>query len=279
MAERVETRDNVFNYMLLAGKSRGMENKQSQKMKDQELSFEEKYKSFSSKESGKKGEGPKENKKKTNEHDNFQEMSNSDIEGIRMPKKNKMAARSASSYEDDEVIFQKHVKNTYLGSVHDSETGSMMPVMLQTEIDGSKSKITGMKVSHGTHMGGSDGMVQEMPGTRLINKKSVSGRKKKRLVEKHDSDLEIIESISSGEPDSAVLQDSQQPVRVEWPELEIDTNVNSSEDDLDVDINNNDKEEQYKERPLKAHSMKAQGLSGQSHKIFIQRKQKRNWNQ
>ena len=63
-------------------------------------------------------------------------------------------------------------------------------------------------------------------------------------------------------------------MHVEWPKLEIDTNVNSSEDDLDVNINNNDKEEQYKERPPKAHSMKAQGLSGQSCKIVIQRKQK-----
>ena len=61
--------------------------------------------------------------------------------------------------------------------------------------------------------------------------------KKKRSVEKHDSDIEILESISSGEPDSAVLPDSRQPVHVEQPELEIDTNVNSSEDDLDVDIN------------------------------------------
>ena len=129
MVERVEMRGNIVNYTLLAGKSRGMENKQSQKVKDQDLSVEEKYRSHSLKKSGKKGEGLKENKKKTNELDNFQEMSNSDIEGIRMPEKNKMAARSASNYDDDEVIFQKHVKNTCLGSVHDSKTGSMMPVM------------------------------------------------------------------------------------------------------------------------------------------------------
>ena len=63
-------------------------------------------------------------------------------------------------------------------------------------------------MSHGTHMGGGDGIVQEMPGTRVINKKSVSGTKKKRLVEKHDSDIEIIESVFSGEPDSAVLKGS-----------------------------------------------------------------------
>ena len=49
-----------------------------------------------------------------------------------------MAAGAASVMEDDEIIFQKHVKNTYLGSVHDHRTGSMMLVMLQTEIDGSK---------------------------------------------------------------------------------------------------------------------------------------------
>ena len=93
----------------------------------------------------------------------------------------------------------------YLGSVHDRKRGSMMPVMLQTEIDGTKSKVTGFNVGHGTHMGGGDGIVQEMQGTNT--NKSVSG-KKKRSAEKRDSDIEIVECISSGEPDSTVLQES-----------------------------------------------------------------------
>ena len=56
-----------------------------------------------------------------------------------MSEKNKMATGAASVIEDDKIIFQKHVQKPFLGSVHDHRTGSMMPVMLQTEIDGTKS--------------------------------------------------------------------------------------------------------------------------------------------
>ena len=94
-----------------------------------------------------------------------------------MSEKNKMAARAASVIEDDEIIFQKHVQNTFLGSVHDHRTGSMMLVMLQTEIDGTKSKVTGFNVGHGNHMGGGDSMAHDLPVHKSNTKKSIVGKK------------------------------------------------------------------------------------------------------
>ena len=125
-----------------------------------------------------------------------------------MSDKNKMAAGAASLVEDDKIIFQKHVKNTYLCSVHDHRMGSMMLVMLQTEIDGTKSKVTGINVGHGNHMGSGDSMAYNLPVHKSNTSKSIAG-KKKQAQEKHDSDLEIIERGSNSEPDSAASQQFQ----------------------------------------------------------------------
>ena len=183
-----------------------------------------------------------------------------------------MAAGAASVMEDDEIIFQKHVKNTYLSSVHDHRMGSMMPVIKQTEIDGTKSKVTSINVGHGNHMGGGDSTMHNLPVHKSNTSKSVLG-KKKRAQEKHDSNLEIIERGSNSEPDSAASQQFQ-AVHIEWSELEVDPHIASSDDDLDVDINNNDQRKQVKERPPKVHSTKAQAIAGPSRKVVIQRKPK-----
>ena len=56
MVERVGMRGNVIDYILSAGKGR-CAIKQMQKAKIQEISVEEKYKSFSSKKNNNKGQG------------------------------------------------------------------------------------------------------------------------------------------------------------------------------------------------------------------------------
>ena len=53
--------------------------------------------------------------------------------------KSNMAARDAI---DDEIIFQREIQKKYIGHVHD-QTGSMMPVFIQYEVDGTKSKNSG----------------------------------------------------------------------------------------------------------------------------------------
>ena len=188
------------------------------------------------------------------------------------PVKNKMAAELVSNV-DDEIIFQKHVCNTYKGSVHDSKTGSMMPVMLQTEINGTKSKVSGLGLSHGNLMGGGDGSIHGKLISRVLNKKSVVGLKKKKTMEKQDSDIEIIDSMSGEEPHRVESKDKCHTVSVEKPKLEINTSVNSSDDDLDLDITDIQKDAQGKEKPPLAHSTKIQS-AGQSRKIVIQRRQK-----
>ena len=152
-----------------------------------------------------------------------------------------MAAKAASSFEDDEIIFQKQMQNTYIGSVHDRKTGSMMPVMLQTEVDGTRSKVPGFAMSHGTLMGGGDGKVCEKPVTQLTSKKSVSGSKKKKVLNKFDSKVEIVNSISGSEPNSKSLTEKWQRVVVERSHLEVDANINSSENDLDIDLDDENK--------------------------------------
>ena len=73
------------------------------------------------------------------------------------------------------------------------------------------------------------------------------------------------------------MKQYQQAVHVERPDLEIDTHVASSEDDLDVNINNNDQENQFKERPPKAHSTKAQAVAGPSGKVVMVSKKMNIW--
>ena len=128
-------------------------------------------------------------------------------------------------------------------------------------------------MGHGNHMGGDDSMAHNFPVHTSNTSKSIAG-KKKQAQEKHDSDLEIIERGSNSEPDSAASQQFHQAVHVEWPDLEVDPHIASSEDDLDVNINNNDQGKQVKERPLKVHSTKAQAIVGPSRKVVIQRKPK-----
>ena len=69
-----------------------------------------------------------------------------------------MATRDAI---DDEIIFQKKIHSKYMGNVHDNQTGSMMPVYVQYEVDGTKDKTTGHHVSHTPDMGGWYGSIKK----------------------------------------------------------------------------------------------------------------------
>ena len=81
----------------------------------------------------------------------------------------------------------------------------MMPVMLQMEVDGTKPKVPGFAMSCGSLMGGGDGTVHEKPVTWLTSKNSVSGSKKKKVLDKFDSNMEIVDSISGSEANNKSL--------------------------------------------------------------------------
>ena len=50
--------------------------------------------------------------------------------------------------DDDEIVINKRIRKQIVGNVKDHRTGSMMPVVLEEMVDGTKSKKTGKKVSH-----------------------------------------------------------------------------------------------------------------------------------
>ena len=67
--------------------------------------------------------------------------------------KNKMVAMECES-DDNEILINKRVRKRIVGNVKDDRTGSMMPVVLEQMVDGTKSKRTGRKVSHMSSMVG-----------------------------------------------------------------------------------------------------------------------------
>ena len=147
-----------------------------------------------------------------------------------------------------------------------------MPMMLQTEVDGTKSKVSGLGLSQGNMMGGGDGSIHSRHFVKALNKKSVVGAKQKRAMEKQDSDLEIIGTISGDEPHGVEFIVKKGTVPVGKLELEINTSVNSSDDNLDLDIIQTQREPKGIEEPV-AHSTKlSSGL--QPRKIVVQKKQK-----
>ena len=79
--------------------------------------------------------------------------------------------------------------------MHDSKTGSMMPVVLQTEVDGTKQKVPLTGLDQGKLMGAGDGASQLKKSRKARNKKSVVGSRV-QVGETHDSDLEIVGTLS-----------------------------------------------------------------------------------
>ena len=65
--------------------------------------------------------------------------------------KNKIVAMECES-DDNEILINKRVRKRIVGNVKDDRTGSMMPVVLEQMVDGTKSKKTGRKVSHMSSM-------------------------------------------------------------------------------------------------------------------------------
>ena len=53
--------------------------------------------------------------------------------------KNKMVAMECES-DDNEILINKRVRKRIVGNVKDDRTGSMMPVVLEQMVDGTKSK-------------------------------------------------------------------------------------------------------------------------------------------
>ena len=229
MGDKVETRGVSIDYTVLARKGKSNDCKNGSKAKITEISVDEKYNSHTLKKSGRKGEGTTSNKS-IKERNIFQDvMANSESKEF---SNSNMVAGDAI---DDEIIFQKEIHNKCMGNIHDNHTGSMMPVYMQYEVDGTKSKNTGRHVSHTPSMGG-DGMA---PSKKNVNEKSVAGKRKpkQQKQDKLDSDLEIIEEEMGSGSD---VDGTTNKVPSNKNSLKhVDTAVPSSEDDLDLDPNNN----------------------------------------
>ena len=268
MVERVGTRGNVIDYSILAGKGRNADSKQVPKIQIHESSLEVKNKASSLKKKGKKLVEPKDEIKGCGSN-NSTDSNDSDCDGTRSIAKNKMAAKTASPV-DEEIVFQKHIHKTYIGSVHDSKTGSMMPVLLQTEVDGTKQKVPCAGLDQGNLMGAGDGSSQGKKTRKSRNKKSVVGLRQK-AVGTQDSDLAIVGTISGDERVNSMSNSVGH--YVEKPDLEINTSVNSSDDDLDLDIIQTHRGTLGGKKPPAAHSTKVSPIA-HSRKIIIPKKQK-----
>ena len=148
-----------------------------------------------------------------------------------------------------------------MGNVHNNQTGSMMLVYVEYEVDGTKDKNMGCCVSHTPDMGGGDGMA---PSRKNVNKRSVVGkRKSKQKQDKPDSDLEIIEEeLACG----SYVDSTTDKVHIEQ-KLHVETAVPSSEDDLDLDLNNNT----VKEKPQNIKK-----ATKENRKVVIKKKQVEN---
>ena len=148
MGDKVKTQSVTVDFSALAGKTKLNDVKASSKAKSNELSVEEKYNAHTLKKSDRKCEGTGSNKNQK-ERNVFQDIG-SGIENKEGLKSN-MATRDTI---DEEIIFQREIQKKYIGNLHDNQTGSMMPVYMQYEVDGTKSKISGRQVSHTPSMGG-----------------------------------------------------------------------------------------------------------------------------
>ena len=104
---------------------------------------------------------------------------------------------------------KKVVRNQIVGNVKDDRTGSMMPVVLEQMVDGTKSKKTGRHVSH-------------MPNMAIVsnaNKKNrsqweVAQTQKGKKMEKNYSDLEIVEEKSGDGSDLEIDQKMEKQIKL-----------------------------------------------------------------
>ena len=133
-------------------------------------------------------------------------------------------------------------------NVKDDRTGSMMPVILEHIVDGTKSKKTGRRVSHMPDMAGDGTSVLGLSRENQNNTEhNVVGKTKKSRTlrsqnKKHaakiDSDLEIVAEMSGdsdGQKFEKIKNSKQNESGLEL-ELNLKTRVESSEDDLDSDL-------------------------------------------
>ena len=150
MSERVETRGVLLDFNKLAGKGRQVEVRSVNKIKNSEMSVEEKYTIQTVKSSKKRGEETHKTQscKDRNVFENVVISSK-----FKNSTKSKMVAMDANN-SDSEIILQKTVQNQYLGKIHDNKVDSMMLVMFQLEYDGTRSKLTGNHVACTPDIGG-----------------------------------------------------------------------------------------------------------------------------
>ena len=245
MSHQKNTRRHVIDYMLLAGKSKPLVGKQNSMQKENlksEMPVEEKYASPGVRKTNLRGEISSQNTMLLEKNTSSQLSSvkeSAEVEG------NNMVSLEHDN-DNNEAIKNKVVHRQILGNVKDNKTGSMMLVVLEQMVDGTKSKMTGKKVSHMPSM--------VVDGVNVFNlsmdidnnqnsiiagktKKTRSQRAQKKIVAKVDSDLEILAWLS-GDSDGQKFQKSSMGYLEQNVDLDMNlkTTVESSEDDLDSDL-------------------------------------------
>ena len=167
----------IVDYTLLASKSSN--NKQNGSQKDEtklEMSVEAKYASPNTRKSNNRGENisDKSQELDRNMFGKFMASHNESESG-----KNKMVAMEHKS-DDNEILLNKRVRKQIVGNIKDDRTGSMMPVVLEQMVDGTKSKRTGRKVNHMPSMAGDGANILDLSMENINNTEhNVVGKGKK----------------------------------------------------------------------------------------------------
>ena len=123
-----------------------------------------------------------------------------------------------------------------------NKTGSMMPVVLEELVDGTRPKKLTKKIAHKPGMSGDGGNILDlsMDNKLNVNDTIVSGKKETRTLwsstkqkqKKIESDLKIVEELS-GDSDGLKFNKN---VKVPKMELSLKTSIDSSKDDLDSNL-------------------------------------------
>ena len=146
MSGTKNTCEHVVDYNLLAGKSRASNSKQNGSRRDDsklEMSVEDKYASPVHNKRNNKGENQSGNTQEKDRDTSSKFMVNQSISDNG---ENNMVSMECNN-DDDEIVINKRVRKQIVGNVKDDRTGSMMPVVLEEMVDGTKSKKTGKKKS------------------------------------------------------------------------------------------------------------------------------------
>ena len=203
MSHAKNTRGNIVDYSILAGKSHPSNSKQNGGLNKENSASTKDDESGNSSESNLTARG-----EQSSLMEGSQKLSKMVDPNVELTEGRNLRSKMASMervFGNEEKFENKTVRRQIVANARDSRTGSMMPVVLEQIVDNTRSKIMGKKVCHMPSMAG-DGM---HPLNLAVENKSnvddscVSGKQKRRLVIKKqkrtpkvDSDLEIVAELS-----------------------------------------------------------------------------------